>query len=360
MLTPREFFRPLVAGAPTPLVEIPRLPSRVLHCFDPSNDRMVDKLPVLSQRCDVLLANLEDGVSADRKVRARNRLINLPRTVEFDDWQLWVRINGLDTSLALDDLEAIVPALGDHRIVIVVPKVDRADEIMFVDRLLAQLEARAGLEHPLLVHALIETASGMTNVEAIAGASPRLQGLSLGSGDLAADRRMRATGVGGVNPEYLVREGPSDIDAQARRRTSKQDLWHYTLVRIVDACAANGIFAYNGPFGNTADPVGCEDAFRNAFILGCVGTWTLHPSQIDIANRVFTPSASDVAWAARVIASTESSNGSVLVDGLMQDEATVKQCRALIELAGIISTRTASIAVPRRSVLQSARSDGRN
>jgi len=216
-----------------------------------------------------------------------------------------------------------------------VPKVQGAEDIHYVDRLLAQLEARAGLTRPILVHAILETARGVANVEEICGASPRMQGLSLGPADLAADRRMKTTRVGGGHPGYLVREdptGPDDI-ASPDRRTYQQDLWHYTIARMVDACAMHGIYPYYGPFGDIADVVACEDQFRNAFLLGCVGTWSLHPKQIAIANRVFSPSVEDITHARRVVAAMGDGTGAVMLDGKMEDDASLKQCLVLVELA---------------------------
>ena len=215
-----------------------------------------------------------------------------------------------------------------------VPKVEGAEDIHYVDRLLAQLEARAGLEKPLLVHAILETARGMVNVEEICAASPRMQGLSLGPADLAADRRMKTTRVGGGHPGYLVRQDPregGDIDAD--RPTYQQDLWHYTISRMVDACVSNGIYPYYGPFGDIADVVACEDQFRNAFLLGCVGTWSLHPKQIAIANKVFSPSVDDVAHARRVVAAMGDGTGAVMLDGKMEDDASLKQCLVMVRLA---------------------------
>ena len=197
----------------------------------------------------------------------------------------------------LDDLTTLVPAIGDKLDVIMVPKVQGAEDIQYVDRLLAQLEAKAGLERPILVHAILETARGVANVEEICGASPRMQGLSLGPADLAADRRMKTTRVGGGHPGYLVRQDPektADGIESPHRTTYQQDLWHYTIARMVDACAMHGIYPYYGPFGDIADVVACEDQFRNAFLLGCVGTWSLHPKQIAIANKVFSPSVEDI------------------------------------------------------------------
>ena len=217
-----------------------------------------------------------------------------------------------------------------------VPKVEGAEDIHYVDRLLAQLEAKAGLEKPLMVHAILETARGMVNVEEICAASPRMQGISLGPADMAADRRMKTTRVGGGHPGYLVRQDPTDGSAEAiaaERTTYQQDLWHYTISRMVDACVSNGIFPFYGPFGDIADTVACEDQFRNAYLLGCVGTWSLHPKQIAIANKVFSPSVEDVAHARRVVAAMGDGTGAVMLDGKMEDDASTKQCLVMVQLA---------------------------
>jgi malyl-CoA/(S)-citramalyl-CoA lyase len=341
---PKDFFAPLAVGAPAPLQEVPFRPSRMIHFFDPSNERMATKVPDLVGQVDVLLGNLEDAVQADRKVAAREGLVRIARDVDFGATQLWTRVNSLDSPWGLDDLLMLVPAIGAKLDVIMVPKVEGPEDIHYVDRLLAQLEAKAGLTRPVLVHALLETARGVANVEAIGAASPRMQGMSLGPADLAADRRMKTTRVGGGHPGYLVRQDPDPADPQAPRATYQQDLWHYTLSRMVDACAANGILPYYGPFGDIGDTVGCEDQFRNAFLLGCVGAWSLHPAQIAIAKRVFSPDPADVAWARRVIEAMGDGTGAVMIDGKMQDDATVKQCRVVVDLAASLAARDPDLA----------------
>jgi malyl-CoA/(S)-citramalyl-CoA lyase len=337
MRSPKDFFAPLAIGAPDPLRQIPVLPSRMIHFFDPSNEKMAAKVPDLAKKVDVLLGNLEDAVRADRKEAARNGLVAIAKATDFGTTQLWTRVNSLDSPWVLDDLVTLVTEIGDKLDVIMVPKVEGAQDIHYVDRLLAQLEVRAGLTKPLLVHAILETASGVANVEEIAGASPRMQGISLGPADLAASRRMKTTRVGGGHPGYLVRTDPSGEDIHEGRTTYQQDLWHYTVARMVDACAANGILPYYGPFGDIRDVVGCEDQFRNAFILGCVGAWSLHPVQIDIAKRVFSPAPEDVAWARKVIKAMGDGTGAVMIDGKMQDDASVKQCRVVAELADALA-----------------------
>ncbi len=335
--SPKDFFRPLAVGAPEPVREVPARPSRAIHFFDPSNEKMASKIPDMVGKVDVLLGNLEDAVKADNKEAARAGLVKIARATDFGPTQLWTRINALDSPWVLDDLTTLVTEIGHKLDVIMVPKVQGAEDIHYVDRLLAQLEAKAGLDRPILVHAILETARGVANVEEICGASPRMQGLSLGPADLAADRRMKTTRVGGGHPGYLVREDPPRVDGaanlEAHRATYQQDLWHYTIARMVDACAMHGIYPYYGPFGDIADEVACEDQFRNAFLLGCVGTWSLHPKQIAIAHRVFSPSVEDVAHARRVVAAMGDGTGAVMLDGKMEDDASLKQCLVMVELA---------------------------
>jgi len=343
MRSPKHFFEPLAIGAPAPVREIPFKPSRMIHFFDPSNAKMAAKIPDIARKVDVLLGNLEDAIQADNKVAARRGLIEIAKKTDFGDTQLWTRVNSLDSPWLLDDLTELVTEIGDKLDVIMVPKVEGAWDIHFIDRLLAQLEARAKLKKPLLVHAILETAQGVANVEEICAASPRMQGLSLGPADLAASRRMKTTRVGGGHPGYLVRTDPDPKNPEAPRPTAQQDLWHYTLARMVDACNACGILPYYGPFGDIQDVVACEDQFRNAFLMGCVGTWSLHPVQIDIARRVFSPPVDEVLWAKKVIASMGDGSGAVMIDGKMQDDATYKQCKVMVGLARMLAEKDADL-----------------
>ena len=344
MRSPKDFFRPLALGAPDPVREIPIRPSRVIHFFPPSNPKMVAKVPDIAPTVDILLANLEDGVPASDKEAARAGLLEVGRTADMGDTQLWTRVNSLDSPWALDDLTAAVTEIGDALDVIMIPKVEGPEDIHYVDRLLAQLEAKAGLQRPILIHAILETARGVAGVEEICGASPRMQGLSLGPADLAANRRMKTTRVGGGHPDYLVREDPDGDDVAAPRATYQQDLWHYTISRMVDACVMHGLLPFYGPFGDIKDVVACEDQFRNAYLLGCVGAWSLHPAQIDIAKRVFSPAAAEVAHARRVVEAMGDGTGAVMLDGKMEDDASVKQCRVVLDLAKALAERDPELA----------------
>src|SRR5918912_1325722 len=291
MRNPRDFAKPLAVGAPDPLLEIPVTPSRMIHFFDPSNEKIVGKLPDLAQKADILLGNLEDAISVENKEAARAGLVRVGK---------------------------------------------------YVDRLLAQLEARAGLDRPLLVHAILETSLGVANLEEIAQASPRMQGMSFGPADLAASRRMKTTRVGGGHPGYRVLSDP--VENGGPRVSAQQDLWHYSIGRMVDACTAVGILPFYGPFGDIKDVEGCEAQFRAAFLMGCVGAWSLHPVQIEIAKRVFSPDPDEVAFARKVIEAIPDGRGVHMIDGKMQDDATWKQCKVMVTLAEMLAQKDPDLA----------------
>jgi malyl-CoA/(S)-citramalyl-CoA lyase len=344
MRSPRDFFQPLAIGAPDPVREIPFKPSRMIHFLDLSNEKMVAKVPQLAQQADILLGNLEDAIPADRKEAARAGLVEVGKTVDLGGTPLWTRINSLDSPWCLDDLTTLITQIGDKLEVVMVPKVEGAWDIHYVDRLLAQLEAKAGLTKPLLVHAILETAQGVVNVEEIAAASPRMQGMSFGPADLAASRRMKTTRVGGGHPAYRVIEDPDPDNPDAPRADFQQDPWHYSIARMVDACTANGLLPFYGPFGDIKDTLGCEYQFRAAFLLGCVGAWSLHPAQIDIAKKVFSPPVDEVLFAKKVLEAIPDGRGVHMIDGKMQDDATWKQCKVMVSLAEMLAEKDPELA----------------
>jgi malyl-CoA/(S)-citramalyl-CoA lyase len=342
MRNPRSHFAPLAIGAPEPVREIPVTPSRMIHFFDPSNEKLVGRLPEMAAQADILLGNLEDAIPADRKEAARAGLVRAGRETDLGGTPLWTRVNALESPWALDDLITLATEIGDVLDVVMVPKVEGPWDIHYVDRLLAQLEARAGLDRPILVHAILETAQGVANVEEIANASPRMQGISLGPADLAASRRMKTTRVGGGHPGYRVLSDPDA--AHPSRPSFQQDLWHYTIGRMVDACAAAGIFPFYGPFGDIKDVEGCEAQFRAAYLMGCVGAWSLHPVQIGIAKTVFSPEPDEVAFARKVLEAIPDGRGVHMIDGKMQDDATWKQSKVMVDLAEMLARKDAELA----------------
>jgi malyl-CoA/(S)-citramalyl-CoA lyase len=341
---PREFGKPLAIGAPDPILEVPLLPSRMIHFLDFSNEKMVAKVPDIAPTVDILLGNLEDAVPVERKLAARAGLVTVGREMDLGETQLWARVNSLESPWVLDDLTTLVTEIGDRLDVVMIPKVQGPWDIHYVDRLLAQLEAKAHVTRPILVHALLETGLGVINVEQIAAASPRMQGMSFGPADLAASRRMKTTRVGGGHPGYRSIEDPDPDDPQARRAGAQQDPWHYSLARMVDACTAMGILPFYGPFGDIKDVVGCETQFRSAFILGCVGAWSLHPVQIEIAKKVFSPDPDEVAFARRVLEAIPDGAGVHMIDGKMQDDATFKQAKVMVDLAEMLAARDPELA----------------
>jgi malyl-CoA/(S)-citramalyl-CoA lyase len=336
MKHPRRFYQPLAEGAPSPPRELPVRLERMIHFVPPHVEKLRAKVKDLVGQVDIVLGNLEDGIPADAKVAARRSFIAMAQACDFGATGLWTRINALASPWALDDLTEIVGAVGRKLDVIMVPKVDGDWDIHYVDQLLAQLEGKHALTRPILVHAILETAEGVNNVTSIACASPRMHGLSLGPADLAASRAMKTTRVGGGHPGYKVLADPS---GQGARAAAPQDLWHYTIAKMVDACAVAGIKPFYGPFADFADREGCETQFRNAFIMGCAGAWTLHPSQIPIAKRVFSPDPAEVKTAQKILAAIAEGTGAVTIEGRMQDDATWKQAKVLIDLARQVATK---------------------
>lgn len=324
-----------------PLRELPMRLERMIHFVPPHIEKVRAKVPELARQVDVVLGNLEDAIPVDAKHAARSGFIAMAQATNFGATGLWARINALNSPWALDDVTEIVGTVGDKLDVVMLPKVDGPWDIHYLDQFLAQLEARHAVKKPILIHAILETAQGVNNVEAIAIASPRMHGMSLGPADLAASRAMKTTRVGGGHPDYRVLADPQD---GAARPAFQQDLWHYTIAKMVDACAAAGIKPFYGPFGDFADAAGCEAQFRNAFLLGCAGAWSLHPSQIDIAKRVFSPDPAEVAFARKIVDAMPDGAGAVMIDGKMQDDATWKQAKVLLNLARQVGAKDPEMA----------------
>ena len=341
MKPPRQFYAPLAIGAPAPLRELPVRLERMIHFVPPHIEKMRAKVPELAGQVDVVLGNLEDAIPVDAKKAARDGFIAMAKATDFGKTGLWTRINALNSPWALDDVTEIVGAVGDKLDVVMLPKVDGPWDIHYLDQLLAQLEARHAVKKPIMIHAILETATGVNNVEAIATASPRMHGMSLGPADLAASRAMKTTRVGGGHPDYKVL---ADAAGEGSRAAFQQDLWHYTIAKMVDACASAGIKPFYGPFGDFSDAAACEAQFRNAFLMGCAGAWSLHPSQIAIAKRVYSPDPAEVAFARRIVEAMPDGAGAVMIDGKMQDDATWKQARVLIDLARLVAAKDPDMA----------------
>lgn len=342
MKHPRDFFKPLAIGAPEPYRELPTRLERMIHFFPPHIEKMRAKVPDMVSKVDVLLGNLEDAIPIDAKEAARAGFIEVAKATDFGSTGLWTRINALKSPWMLDDVTQLLAAIGDKLDVIILPMVEGDWEIHYLDQLLAQLEAKHQIKKPILIHAILETAAGVKNVEEIAAASSRMHGISLGPADLAASRGMKTTRVGGGHPSYGVLE---DGEEGADRKFFQQDLWHYTVAKMVDACASAGIKPFYGPFGDFSDPEACRSQFRNAFLQGCVGAWSLHPSQITIAKEVFSPDVDEVLFAKRILEAMPDGSGAVLLDGKMQDDATWKQAKVMVDLAKQVAEKDPDLGV---------------
>jgi len=339
---PKMFFQPLAIGAPEPFREVPVALERMIHFFPPHIEKMRAKVPDMAKQVDVLLGNLEDAIPADAKEAARAGFVEVAKSVDFGSTKLWTRVNCLNSPWFLDDVTELVAAAGNKLDVIMLPKVEGPWDIHYLDQLLAQLEAKHEINRPIMIHALLETAQGVKEVEAIAAASPRMHGMSLGPADLAASRGMKTTRVGGGHPFYGVLEDPREDEGP--RTLYQQDLWHYTVAKMVDACQTYGIKAFYGPFGDFADDAACEAQFRNAFLQGCVGAWSLHPKQIDIAKRVFSPDIKEVLFAKKILEAMPDGTGAVMIDGKMQDDATWKQAKVIVDLAKQVAAKDPEMA----------------
>ncbi|MGH6929757.1 MAG: HpcH/HpaI aldolase/citrate lyase family protein, partial [Dongiaceae bacterium] len=235
---------------------------------------------------DVVFLDLEDADAPDDKSQARKNIIAAVNEIDWGAKTLSVRINGLDTHYMYRDVVDVLEQAGDRLDLIMIPKVGTAADVYALDMLVTQCEAAVGRTKRIGFSHIIETALGMANVEAIAGASPRNEALHFGVADYAASTRARTTGIGGANPDYSILTEP---DAGNKRDIHWGDMWHYAIARMVVAARANGLRPVDGPFGNFSDPDGFRAAGRRAAVLGCEGKWAIHPSQIALANAVFSP-----------------------------------------------------------------------
>ena len=275
--------------------ELPLALERTIHFLPPHNEKICAKVAGIIPQVDVLLGNLEDAIPIEAKAAAREGFIAVARQNDFSSTGLWTRVNALNSPWFLDDVTEIVAHVGSQLDVIMVPKVEGAWDIHYVDQLLAQLEARHEVSKPIMVHAILETAEGVKNVDAIAAASPRMHGMSLGPADLAASRGMKTTRVGGGHPFYGVLADASD----AATRTLHQG--PLALYRREDGGRVPGLRAKaSTDCLVTSRSDACESQFRNAFLQGC-GCVDTHPSQIAIAKQVFSPDVDEVLFARKIL-----------------------------------------------------------
>jgi len=314
-------------------------PARLNRCelaVPGSNTKLFEK--AAKSAADVIFLDLEDAVAPDDKPQARKNIIQALHEVEWGNKILSVRINGLDTHYMYRDVVDVVEAAGDKLDLIMVPKVGTAADLYAVDMLLTQIEAAKGFKKRIGIEAIIETALGMQNIDEIAGSTPRLESLHFGVADYAASTRARTVGIGGPNPMYGVL---TDKDGDRPRDFHWGDMWHYAISRMVVAARANGLRPIDGPFGDFSDADGYRAQANRAAILGCEGKWAIHPSQIAVANDVFTPSEAEVGKARRILEAMADAQakgqGAVALDGRLIDIASIRQAEAIVRQAEAIA-----------------------
>lgn len=295
-----------------------------------SNVRMLEKAPELG--ADVVMLDLEDAVAPDDKEQARVNIIDALREQDWSRCSVSLRINGLDTHYCYRDLVDVVEQAGDRLDTIMIPKASCAGDVHLVATILTQIEDARRLPRRLGIAVLIETAMGMVNCDEIARSCPeRMEAMVFGVADYAASLQSHTTSIGGANPDYAVLTDPNGTPERHRHWG---DQWHHALSRIAVACRAYGLRPIDGPFGDFGDPEGYRAAARRAAVLGFEGKWAIHPSQIELANEVFTPDPQLVTRTRRIIAAMEDAaregKGAVSLDGRLIDAASIRMAEGLL------------------------------
>lgn len=304
-----------------------------------SSPKMFEK--AAKSEADVVFLDLEDAVAPDLKEEARKNVVQAIGDIDWGNKTLTVRINGLDTHYMYRDVVDVIEQGSDRLDMIMIPKVGTAADVYAVDMLVTQCEDAVGKKKRLGFSHIIETALGMANIDAIAGASKRNEALHFGVADYAASTKARTTNIGGANPDYAVLTDPDD---DGNRGAHWGDMWHYAIARMVVSARAHGLRPIDGPFGDFSDPDGYRAAARRAAILGCEGKWAIHPSQIALANEVMSPPDAEVEKARRVLAAMEEAKregkGAVSLDGRLIDFASIRQAESLVAKADEIAARS--------------------
>jgi malyl-CoA/(S)-citramalyl-CoA lyase len=315
----------------------PRL-NRTELAVPASNPRFIEK--AAKSNADIIFLDLEDSVAPPDKEQARKNAIEALNDLDWGGRTLSVRINGLDTHYMYRDVVDVVEQAGDKLDLIMIPKAGTPEDIYAVDMLLTQIEEAKGHTKRIGLEMIIETALGMQNVHEIAAASPRNESLHFGVADYAASTKTRTTGIGGPHPEYHVLTDP---DADGRREVHWGDVWHYAIARMVVAARANGLRPLDGPFGNFSDADGFRAQANRASVLGCEGKWAIHPSQVDLANEIFSPSADEINKSKRILAAMDKAQkegaGAVALDGRLIDIASIKQAEVMVKKAEQIAKK---------------------
>lgn len=303
-----------------------------------SNLKFLQKAP--TSKADILFLDLEDSVAPDEKEQARKNVIQVLNETDWNGKTLSLRINGMDTHYMYRDIIDVLEKAPNKLDLIMVPKVGTASDVYALDMLVTQIETATKATKRIGFELIIETALGMKNVDEIAAASKRNESLHFGVADYAASTKARTTRIGGSNPDYFVLTDP---DANSARAVHWGDPWNYPLTRMVIAARANGLRAVDGPFGDIRDSDGYSAQARRALALGCEGKWAIHPTQVDLANVLFSPSEAEIKQATRIVEAMQQAakegKGAVTLDGALIDIASIKQAEVLLKNAALIAGR---------------------
>lgn len=301
-----------------------------------SSRKFIEKAASLT--ADIIMFDLEDAVAPDEKEQARRNVVQAINDLDWGERTLSVRINGLDTPFMYRDVIDVAEQAGHRLDLIMLPKTGTASDVYTLDVLLTQIEWAKHRTRRIGLEVMIESALGMRNIDAIAGASARTESLHFGSGDFAASIGARTLSIGGPHPGYRVL---ADADETGVRASYWNDMWHYPLMRMVVAARAHGLRPIDGPFADFRDEDGFQSAATRSAVLGCEGKWVIHPSQIELANAIYTPAGEEVARARRILAAMQdaqaSGAGAVTLDGRMIDVASVRQAEAIVRKADAIA-----------------------
>ncbi|UXU76108.1 MULTISPECIES: L-malyl-CoA/beta-methylmalyl-CoA lyase [unclassified Paracoccus (in: a-proteobacteria)] len=311
----------------------PPAPARLNRCqlFGPgSREALFEKMA--RSEADVINLDLEDSVAPDDKPQARRNIIQAIGDIDWGNKTLSVRINGLDTPFWYRDVVDLLEQAGERLDQIMIPKVGNAADVYAVDALVTAIEAAKGRQKRISLEVIIESAAGISHVEEIAAASPRLQAMSLGAADFAASMGMATTGIGGTQENYYMTHGGARYWA---------DPWHWAQAAIVAACRTHGVLPVDGPFGDFSDDEGFRAQARRSATLGMVGKWAIHPKQVALANEVFSPSAEAVGEAREILAAMEeakrSGAGATVYKGRLVDIASIRQAEVIVRQAELIN-----------------------
>ena len=315
----------------------PAAPARPNRCqlFGPgTRPELFEKMA--SSAADVINLDLEDSVSPADKDAARANVVKALKEMDWGNKRMSVRINGLDSGYWYRDVVDLIEQSGERLDMIMIPKVGNAGDMYAVDALVSSVEAAVGRKKKLAFEIIIETAAGLANVNEIATGSPRLEAMSLGAADFAASMGMSTTGIGGTQSGYYM------LPDEEPRTPTFPDPWHMATVAIVSACRTNGILPVDGPFGDFSDPDGFLAQANRVATLGMVGKWAIHPSQIDLANQVFTPSAEKIQEAKNILAAMkeaeEKGQGAAVYKGRLVDIASIRQAEVIVRAAELIES----------------------